>query len=530
MVIKSKESSSASPSLNMIQTVIVALALLAGLWFIRNKRAPSTPYSHLPLPPGPKRLPVIGNLLNMPAAAHDYHEWSKQYKSDIIYLDVPGSKMVVLDTYDAAFELLERRSAKYSSRARLTMVNELMGWDFALGFMEYGKAWRDRRRLMHNSFHPEAAKQFRPQLLKETRKMLERFLDTPNGDVMGNIRHMTRNIILQITYGLEVQPEGDPFIEVAERAIEGSLVASIPGNFLVNSFPFLKHVPDWFPGASFHKKAREWKGYGLKMIESPFSATKRNMAAGESPQCFVSTNLEKMETHDAAHERDIKLTAGSMYSGAQTLSAIGSCILGFLQKPEVLKKAQAEVDKMVKPGHLPDFEDIDSLPYITAITMEVLRWRVVGPIGVPHLLTEEDEYKGYRIPAGTTVIANQWAMLHDESVYPNPSDFNPDRFMLDGKVNPAVRDPSHACWGFGRRICPGRYMAFSSVWIAIASLVAVFDISNAVDDEGNVIEPTHEYTPNLIRVPVPYKCSITPRSPQSDRLIRASVHEELANA
>lgn len=46
--------------------------------------------------------------------------------------------MVVLDTYDAAFELLERRSAKYSSRARLTMVNELMGWDFALGFMEYG--------------------------------------------------------------------------------------------------------------------------------------------------------------------------------------------------------------------------------------------------------------------------------------------------------------------------------------------------------------------------------------------------------
>lgn len=91
---------------------------------------------------------------------------------------------------------------------------------------------------------------------------------------------MTRNIILQITYGLEVQPAGDPFIDVAERAIEGSLVASIPGNFLVNSFPILKYVPEWFPGAGFHKKAREWKGYGLKMIESPFSATKRNMVRG----------------------------------------------------------------------------------------------------------------------------------------------------------------------------------------------------------------------------------------------------------
>ncbi|PPQ79328.1 hypothetical protein CVT25_002558 [Psilocybe cyanescens] len=509
---------------------LVLLAVLASLCYIYIKRAKTGPFSHLPLPPGPKRLPLIGNLLDMPATAQTYHRWSTEFDTDIIYLDIAGSKMIVLDTVDAAFELLEKRSAKYSSRARLTMVNELMGWDFALGFMEYGSVCqishethrRQRRRLMHNSFHPVAATLFQPHLLKATRNLLKRYLDIPD-DIVGNIRNMTRDIILSITYGLDVQPEDDPFIEVAERAIEGSLIASMPGAFLVNLFPVLKYVPEWFPGAGFQKKARVWKNYGIKMIESPFSATKRNMASGESPHCFVSMNLQEMDGHNPDQENDIKLTAGSMYSAhlmlsAQTLSAISSCILGFLENPEVLKKAQAEIDRTVKPGFLPDFEDYDSLPYITAITMETLRWRVVGPIGVPHLLTEEDEYKGYRIPAGTTVIANSWAMLHNEDVYPDPSSFNPDRFMQDGKLNTSVRDPGHACWGFGRR-----YMAFSSVWIAIASLVAVFDITKAVDKHGKVIEPSHEYSPTLIRIPKPFKCSMNPRSLEAEKLIRASV-------
>ena len=89
-------------------------------------------------------------------------------------------------------------------------------------------------------------------------------------------------------------------------------------------------------------------------------------------------------------------------------------------------------------------------------------------------------------------------MLHNEEVYPDPFKFNPDRFMKDGKFNKEVRDPSHACWGFGRRICPGRYMAFSAVWIAIASLLTVFDIKKAVDEDGNVIEPSHEYLSALV--------------------------------
>ena len=102
------------------------------------------------------------------------------------------------------------------------------------------------------------------------------------------------------------------------------------------------------------------------------------------------------------------------------------------------------------------------------------------------------------------------AMLHDERVYDKPFEFNPDRF-IDPKTGQLdfsrARDPEHACWGFGRRICPGRHMAFSAIWLAVASLVYCFDFEKAKvlvqnDDGGEeerTVELTHEYTPALVQ-------------------------------
>ena len=119
---------------------------------------------------------------------------------------------------------------------------------------------------------------------------------------------------------------------------------------------------------------------------------------------------------------------------SQTVSAIASCILGLLENPEVRKKAQEELGRVVKPGCLPDFDDQRSLPYITAVTKEALRWRVVSPMCpsavcfvlfsllthkciyrlsfifqvAPRLLEAEQEYKGFRLPAGSMITVNIW--------------------------------------------------------------------------------------------------------------------------
>ncbi|KAG6843426.1 hypothetical protein H0H87_004685, partial [Tephrocybe sp. NHM501043] len=271
--------------------------------------------------------------------------------------------------------------------------------------------------------------------------------------------------IMTITYGITVQPKGDPHIARAAQSNRPLFLASIPGTFLVDLFPILKYVPEWMPFAGFKVKARLWRKLALDMINLPYDAGKQNMAS----ICTLTT-----------------------------VSATASCILGFLANPAALRKAQEEIDRVVGWSRLPTFEDEDSLPYITAITKEALRWQNVTPIAVPHLLHADDEYNGYRLPKGSIVIPNAWAMLHDEKVYPNPFNFNPDRFMKDGKLDPNARDPMHAAFGFGRRICPARYMAFSAVWIAIASIVATFEIAKARDANGEVIEPSYEYISALV--------------------------------
>ena len=97
-----------------------------------------------------------------------------------------------------------------------------------------------------------------------------------------------------------------------------------------------------------------------------------------------------------------------------------------------------------------------------------------------------------------TLALSRRAMFNDEAVYPEPRRFNPERFMLDGKLNPNVRDPDTAAFGFGRRVCPGRFMAKDSAWIAIAMILATLEIKPVVDKNGVPDLPAGEYKQGLI--------------------------------
>jgi len=128
------------------------------------------------------------------------------------------------------------------------------------------------------------------------------------------------------------------------------------------------------------------------------------------------------------------------------------------------------------------------------------------------MLSADDTYNGYHLKAGSVVFPNAWAILHDPVVYPEPHVFKPERFLTsDGKLDPHVKDPE-AVWGFGRRLCPGRKLANSELYIVIASVLAAFEISAAVDGKGNIIEPSCEYGSGMLRYPKEFKCTIKPRA------------------
>ncbi|KAJ7607861.1 cytochrome P450 [Roridomyces roridus] len=533
--------------LDPINSILLVTVLFTVFLLCKRRR--------LPLPPGPPKFPLLGNVFNHPSVSvwKVYMEWSKLYgkssipspnaspysighftDSDIIHVDIAGRSIVILSSLEAAVNLLDKRSAIYSDRPRLPMVNELMGWDSNFCMPVDTSFSRIRRRLFHSVFHAEASREFRPEQLSTIHRLLLRLLHEPE-DIMAHFRHMTGSLILGAAYGINVAATGDPYVKLAEEAVASVTEALVPGRFLVDSLPLLKYIPSWFPGAGFQHFAREGKKLSQNLLEKPFAEAKRKIESGNAPYSFTAASLQNLEEFPDK-EQAIKDTAAVMYgAGTDTIvSALGTFVLAMFYNPEAQRKAQAEIDSVIKQGHLPDFDDEPYLPhqcqksdaYVSALVREVLRWQPVTPLGVAHFIVVEDEYKGYRIPRGSTVMTNTWAILHDKNLYPDPYAFKPERFLLNGKLNPATQGPEAAAFGFGRRICPGRHMAASSIWITITSILATFDITKAVGKDGELVEPSYEYFERLVVVPRPFECSIKPRSKDAQALIQSTADQD----
>ena len=118
--------------------------------------------------------------------------------------------------------------------------------------------------------------------------------------------------------------------------------------------------------------------------------------------------------------------------------------------PEVQRKAWTEIESVVGNNRLPTFSDRQNLPYVEHVVQETFRWKPVVPLVVPHKTSEDDTYKGFFIPKGSLVIANDYAMTHDESIYHKPDIFNPDRYLSKEKQGAEEPFPI-GNFGFGRR-------------------------------------------------------------------------------
>ncbi|KAI0088547.1 cytochrome P450 [Irpex rosettiformis] len=471
------------------------------------------------LPPGPKPLPLIGNVLDVPreAAWKVFKEWGHQY-GDMIFLHTLGKPMLIVNSADIAFDLLDKRSGLYSFRPQFAMANEVIGWKFSLTSMDYSEKSKRQRKYMASYFAKARLPDYYPVQVREAHQMLNEILDDPN-DYRNAIRRNAAGVTMMITYGHRVKSKDDEFIAIADKGVATIEAAGAVGAHIVDFVPWLRFIPDWFPGAGIKRLPPGTRENLQAFLHVPFDQVKKRMAAGTAIPCYTTKLLEQTKGQD---DEGVLGTAALVYSGGMdtTMSAIFTAFTLIVANPLIQARIQAELDLVVGKDRLPDFSDRPRLPYLQCVISEALRWGASTPVGVPHRTSQDDVYRGYLIPKDTTILANQYAMLHDERVYPDPARFNPDRF-LEGEGRTPQQDPRDIAFGFGRRICPGKDIAENTMWITIACMFYAFKITSELDKEGNPLPVDLEYEEFSVRHPKPFKAIIKPRHDTTVDLIRA---------
>ncbi|PAV18972.1 cytochrome P450 [Pyrrhoderma noxium] len=471
-------------------------------------------------------------MLDLPKSGqHEWLHWAKHRRQygPISSLSIMGHKLIIINDYTSAMDLLDKRSLNFSDRPDLTFAGVMIGLENTLPFIHYGEDHRMMRKCLHQVIGTkQAVQRYYDREDVEVRRYLYKTLQDPSR-FRDHLRSLSGALILSIAYGYQVEhATPDPLVRFVEYTMHKLHESAIPGKWLVDIIPILRFLPNWIPGTGFKDVARDCAQLLDEITQVPYAFTKRQMENGLAQPSLTQELLDEYRGAPNSHEEFIiKWSANAIYGGGAdtTVSASISFYYWMLQYPEIHRRAQAEIDAVVGTDRLPTFADREYLPYVNALIKEVLRCSPIIPINLPHKGIEDTIYNGYLIPKGALILVNIYSLLHDPDTYKNPDEFCPERYLGE---NPEL-DPSNMVFGFGRRVCPGRELADHTLFLTIASSLSVFDVLPPTGPDGKPIKQNFRYQTGLVVGPEHFEANIKLRPGKTEEFLSTALLEQPYN-
>ena len=363
------------------------------------------------LPPGPKGWPIIGNLTDfaddekLPETVRKYAEYGP-----VVRTKMGGTNFIWLNTPAAVKDLMDKKGQKYSSRPPLPMAFDAGSGQKRQIFMPYGEDWRNLRKVTHAALNLPTSMSYTPIQDFESKQVLYEYLHAKDEWAFYDInRRYSASVILTITYGHRVPNWDDPIIKEVYHVLEHFTAMSAPGAWLVDAFPSLAKLPSWMV-QNWWNKGRSWFEEDSQVYLKLYRDLVQRVKNKDAPNCFVKDFYLADPEKNGIDEVGAAYAAGSMVEAGSesTSTVINAWIMALLLFPETMKRAQEEIDRVVGPDRLPNFDDEANLPYIRAMAKEALRWWPITKVGANHATTEDDWYMGYFIPKGSVVMLNWW--------------------------------------------------------------------------------------------------------------------------
>ncbi|KAB1220279.1 Cytochrome P450 81D1 [Morella rubra] len=451
--------------------LFVALVVLAKHFLPKIQNLPPSPFPS---------LPVIGHLYLLKKPLHRTLSNISNRCGPILLLQFGSKPVLLISSPSAAEECLTRNDIVFANRPRV-LAGKYLGYNFtSLTWAPYGDHWRNLRRISSI----EILSSHRLQTLTdirsdEVRCLVRRLLRAGQNprpvDMKSVLFELTLNVIMRMIAGRRYY--GDSVAEADEASKFREIVTE---TFLLGS---VTNIADFLP-------VLRWLGVGgiekrlilLRKMRDNFMQSlileHRQMRCGgeeKKKRTMIEVLLDLQESEPEYYKDEIirglmlvLLSAGTDTS-AGTMEWTMSLLLN---NPQVLKKAQTEIDKCVGYDRLIDESDLPKLPYLRCIINETLRMYPVGPLLAPHESSEDCLVGGFKVPRGTTLLVNLWAIQRDPKIWEDPNTFKPERFEgIEG-----VRDGFRFMpFGSGRRGCPGEGLAMRVVGLALGSLIQCFE-------------------------------------------------------
>jgi len=239
----------------------------------------------------------------------------------------------------------------------------------------------------------------RPFQSDESLVLLKDIYDNPEDFVMA-IERYSCSVVSIIGWGRRIRRKDDPIVERALALMHKAAQIFVPGDYWMEVIPFLQHLPRWLYALPSQLRA------GRMAMAGYWYALTREGSQTSQQNCFSRV---LMEDRGSLSKEEIGGLTSSLIGGGvdTTTSTMLSFILACVAFPEAIKPAREEIDRVVGEERVPSWEDEAELPYCKAMIKEVLRWRSVAILGgLPHAPTRDDTYRGYYIPAGTSIMVS----------------------------------------------------------------------------------------------------------------------------
>ncbi|QCD78193.1 Cytochrome P450 [Vigna unguiculata] len=439
-------------SLPILPLFLILFTVFTIFWRTKTKSSNSK------LPPGPPKLPLIGNLHQLGAMPHHGLAKLSHQFGPLMHIKLGALSTVVVSSPEMAKEVMKTHDIAFANRPYLLAADVISYGSKGISFSPYGGYWRQMRKICtFELLTPKRVESFKAIRDEEASKLVKEV-------------GLREGSSMNLTFGGKSNDQ-EAFIAVMKDVLK-----VVAGFSLADLYP-IKVLPVLTGLRSRVEKLHQEVDRILEKIVRDHRVTKEtNEKEGED---LVDVLLKLQKQNNLEHplsDNVIKATILDIFSAGSGTSAktIDWAMSELVKNPKVMEKAQSEIRRVFgEKGHV-DEANLHEVKYLKSIIKETLRLHPPVPLLLPRECSERCEINGYEIEAKSKVIVNTWAIGRDPNYWSDAEKFFPERF-LDCSVDYKGADFQFIPFGAGKRMCPGITFGIANVELLLANLLFHFD-------------------------------------------------------